>query len=365
MSKVTDDEILNESELLKEVQAIENGNKESQSEDQVQEEPKKETHVGMKLNHMKEREEARERDIEMVEKKKLTKIGESIYDKAEYREGWIDFDRALLKERDIFYPVDWKFKIRPATVEAIRNWSTLDDENINSIDEVFNEILKSCVSIITPRGPIPVGNIASWDRFFFLLIVREYTFTQGETKVQWEEECIECENPVNFVLTSTSLMFDLPDEEVMKYYDQETRSWFINPSEFGVEGEEPITLYIPTLERDANVKAWAIARLQENRNRKIDNSFIRFLLWLAPKISKDLTIAQKQIREYEMIYKSWDTEMFSFMDDVLRNIIITPSQKITTVCPICGEEMTSDIRFQHSVRDLFNVSNKFKKFGKK
>ena len=64
----------------------------------------------------------------------------------------------------------------------------------------------------------------------------------------------------------------------MRYYDRETRSWFINPNEFGVNGEEPITLYIPTLERDANVKAWAIARLQENRNRKIDNSFIRFFI---------------------------------------------------------------------------------------
>ena len=57
MNKVTDDEILNESELLKEVQSIENGNKESQSEDQVQEEPKKVSHVGMKLNHMKNQEQ--------------------------------------------------------------------------------------------------------------------------------------------------------------------------------------------------------------------------------------------------------------------------------------------------------------------
>ena len=32
MNKVTDDEILNESELLKEVQSIENGNKESTEE---------------------------------------------------------------------------------------------------------------------------------------------------------------------------------------------------------------------------------------------------------------------------------------------------------------------------------------------
>jgi len=221
------------------------------------------------------------------------------------------------------------------------------------------------LSIVTPTGPIPVGNICSWDRFFFLLMIREYTFTQGEMKIKYEEDCIECDNPVTYELTSSSLMYDFPDKEVMPYYDQESRSWYIDPAEFEVEGQSPIRLYVPTIEKDANIKEWVISRMQENKNRKPDTVFIKFLMWLAPKISKDTTIAKKQIREYEMIYKSWDTDMFGFMDDVIRNIIVSPSTKLTTKCPTCGEEQTSDIRFPNSIRDLFNVQNRFKKFGKK
>jgi hypothetical protein len=160
-------------------------------------------------------------------------------------------------------------------------------------------------------------------------------------------------------------MYEMPDPEVMKYYDQKSRTWTIDPEEFEIEGQDVIRLYVPTLEKDANIKAWAIARLQENRNRKIDQTFLRFLMWMAPKISKDTTISQKQIKGYEMTFKSWDADMFSFMDDVLRNIIVMPSSKLTTKCEVCGEEMTSEIRFPGSVRDLFNVQKKHKKFGKK
>lgn len=295
---------------------------------------------------------------------KIGKIGDQISKSAEYREGWIDVPRSSLGERSKFYPEDWNFKIRPATVEAIRNWSLIDDENANSIDDVFNEIMKSCVSISTPTGPIPWGNINSWDRFFFLLLVREYTFKTGETAVKYDEECIECENPITFELTSSTLMYDFPDEDLMSMFDQQTKSWIIDPEEYDVQ-HAPVTLYLPTLEKDANIKKWLIARLQENRNRKIDQVFIKFLSWMAPKISKDETIAARQIKELERIYKSWDAEMFSFMDEVIRNIIVMPASKLTTKCPICGEEVTSDIRFPNSVKSLFNVQNRSRKFGTK
>ena len=303
-------------------------------------------------------------DRKMVEEKHLTRVGENIQTNVEIRDGWIDVDRSLLGERSIFYPSDWEFRIRPATVEAIRNWSTIDDENPNSIDEVFNEIMKSCLMIKTPDGPKPWGNICSWDRFFFLLLIREYTFAHGESNIQYEEPCIECDNDITFTLTSQSLLYELPDPEVMPLYDQETRSWHIDPQEYDIDSDM-ITLYVPTLEKDANIKNYLINRIQENRNRKIDNVFLRFLPWLAPKVNKDETVSRKQIREIEMKYKSWDAEMFSFMDDVLRNITITPSTKLTMKCPVCGEEVTSDIRFPGSIRDLFNVQNKHKKFGKK
>jgi len=324
-------------------------------------------YLGQQLNHKPgDSPFAKDDDKTLAERKGLSKIGEKIGANDEVREGWIPVDRQYLGDRDIYYPEGWKFRIRPASVEAIRAWSTLDDEDVNSMDDVFNEVLKSCLSIVDENGaPKPWGNIASWDRFFWLLLIREFTFVDGETKIKYEEDCTECDNPITFELTSQSLMFETPDPELLPMYDRENRCWHIDPAEYDIEGEDPITLYIPTLEKDANIKAWLINRIQQNRNRKVDNVFLRFALWMSPKVSKDLTIAQRQMKEMEMKYKAWDVTMFDFMDEVLNNIIVTGSTKLTVTCPICGEEVTSDIRFPNSVRDLFHVQGRRKKFGKK
>lgn len=321
-------------------------------------------YLGQKLTHKIGRVEVdKEKDAELVTSKRLSRVGEKIQESVDYRDGWIDVDKRLLGDRAIFYPEEWQFRIKPATVEAIRNWSTIDNENPNSIDDVFNEILKTCLAIVTPQGPLPWGNIRSWDRFFFILLIREYTFQQGEKKVEYSEDCPNCDNPVTFELNSGALMYELPDKEIMKYFSAEEQNWFIDPNEYGVDWPEPVTLYLPTLEKDANIKAWMIDRIQQKK--KIDQVFIKFLTWLAPKISKDLTIAQRQIRDYEVKFKSWDTDMFSFMNEVVTNIAVVPSTKLMTTCPTCGEEVTSDIRFPNGVSDLFNISSGRKKFGKK
>ena len=299
---------------------------------------------------------------QLVQDKKLSRIGDNIRQNAEIRDGWMEVDKALLGDRAKFYPKDWSFRIRPANVEAIRNWSTIDDENPNSIDDVFNEILKSCLAIKTPMGPRPWDNIRSWDRFFFLLLIREYTFVKGEKAIQFDEDCKNCDNPVTFTLSSTALEFEMPDPEVMPYFDEDTQTWNIDPTEYEVN-EEPITLYLPTLAKDAAIKSWLIARIQEKK--KIDNVFVRFLPWLAPSINKDDKLAQRQIREFEMKFKSWDTEMFSLMDEIIRNIAVTPATRLLTKCPVCGEEVAADIRFPNGVRSLFALQGGHKKFGKK
>lgn len=323
--------------------------------------------IGKKLNRLPGAmsNEERERDKEFIKSQNLSRIGQKIGETARIREGWLPVDRTLLGERDIFYPSDWSFYIRPATVEAIRNWSMIDDQNGNSIDEVFNEVLKTCLQIkdSTDR-PIPWHNICSWDRFFFLLLIREYTFQDGESNISYYEDCPECETPVEFNLTSDALMYDIPDEEVISYYDQTSRTWAIDPSEYEVEGD-PITLYVPTLEKDANIKAWMIRKLQENRNTKIDPVFIRFVSWMTPKISKDDEISKRQMKQLKMAFDSLSIDQFEFMDEVLKNIIVTPKTKLIAKCPSCGEEVTSDIRFPNGVSSLFHIQSKRRKFGKK
>lgn len=323
--------------------------------------------IGKKINRLPGAmsNEERERDKEFIKSQNLSRIGQKIGETTRVREGWLPVNRALLGERDIFYPSDWSFYIRPATVEAIRNWSMIDDQNGNSIDEVFNEVLKTCLQIkdSTDR-PIPWHNICSWDRFFFLLLIREYTFQNGESNISYYEDCPECETPVEFNLTSDALMYDMPDEEVISYYDQTSRTWAIDPSEYEVEGD-PITLYVPTLEKDANIKAWMIRKLQENRNTKIDPVFIRFVSWMTPKISKDDEISKRQMKQLKMAFDSLSIDQFEFMDEVLKNIIVTPKTKLIAKCPSCGEEVTSDIRFPDGVSGLFHIQSKRRKFGKK
>lgn len=323
--------------------------------------------IGKKINRLPGAmsNEERERDKEFIKSQNLSRIGQKIGETTRVREGWLPVDRTLLGERDIFYPSDWSFYIRPATVEAIRNWSMIDDQNGNSIDEVFNEVLKTCLQIkdSTDR-PIPWHNICSWDRFFFLLLIREYTFQNGESNISYYEDCPECETPVEFNLTSDALMYDMPDEEVISYYDQTSRTWAIDPSEYEVEGD-PITLYVPTLEKDANIKAWMIRKLQENRNTKIDPVFIRFVSWMTPKISKDDEISKRQMKQLKTAFDSLSIDQFEFMDEVLKNIIVTPKTKLIAKCPSCGEEVTSDIRFPDGVSGLFHIQSKRRRFGKK
>ena len=149
--------------------------------------------------------EAKEAAEQLAIENHISRAGDNLFANAEMREGWIPVDKALLGNRAYFYPDEWEFRIRPATVEAIRNWSNINEENFIAMDDIFNEIIKSCLAIVTPQGMIPWGNINSWDRFFFLLLIREYTFIEGEYKFSYTEDCPECDNPVTFNLKSSAL----------------------------------------------------------------------------------------------------------------------------------------------------------------
>lgn len=300
---------------------------------------------------------------EIIEKQNLGRVGEKIGARAEIREGWMEVDRNLLGARNIFYPEDWIFRIKPAEVEAIRNWSTIDNENPNSIDDVFNEIIRTCVRIVTPRGNVTWGSINSWDRFWFLMMVHDYTFKNGEGKFEFTEECPNCDHEVTYKLEAMQLAYDMPDADLMKYYNPEEQAWYIDPAEYGIEGEDIIKLYLPTLEKDAVVKSWMIQKVQQKK--KFDNVFIKFASWLMPKYSKDEKIAEQQIKKAEMIYRGWKPDMFSFMDSVIKNITVMPQEYLTQVCDNCGEETTAQIRFPNGISSLFDISNKFRKFGSK
>lgn len=279
------------------------------------------------------------------------------------RDGWIPVAREGLGKRSGFYPESWEFRVRPATVESIKNWSAVDDARIEQLNSVYNEIIKSNVSIKNGDATISWQNINSWDRFWFILKVREYTFSKGEARLEHTEDCSECGNPVTFTMGPDSLNFDYPDDDIVaKYWNSSERCWVIDPSDFGVE-EEVVKLYIPTLGKEEQILQWIYAQVQQGK--KIDEQFVKYLPWLLKNASKDLDTLDSQISLVQRQYKSWSLDMFLFMQDVIKNIAVTPLQTLKAVCPACGEEVTTQVQFPGGIKSLFIAESRYKKFGTK
>ena len=280
-------------------------------------------------------------------------------------DGWIPVDRELFGIRSQFYPADWQFRVKPATVEAIKNWSSINEEDLAVTNNVFNEIIKSCVSIVTPNGNVPAMRLNSWDRFFMILLVREYTFVNGEQQIRYEEECDMCGHNLVYTLSSKDLFYEFPDDDLIDtYWNPENRCWIIKPSEFEVSymGDE-IRMYTPTLEKDEAIIRWAYNQAQQDKTPQ--EAFLRFLPWLLDKAPKDPTLLDKKIKGIRSDFKSWNADMFSFMEEVLRNITINPSEKLKQKCPNCGEEVSAAVRFPDGISSLFAVQGKHRKFGTK
>lgn len=278
-------------------------------------------------------------------------------------EGWFPIDRKELGFRAQFYPSDWEFSVRPATLEAVKNWSSIDEDNPAITNKVFNDIMKQCVSIMSNNGKLPWSKINSWDRFWFILKIHDYTFKNGEAKLNYSEECPFCDHDVCFDLKPKNLDYEFPDETVIeKHYSFDDRCWIINPKDYQLD--RPVQkLYVPTLEKDDAILQWAIR--QNNAGKQLNETFLRFLPWLLAKAPKDENVLEKFIKEAKRIFDSWDMDLFNFMDEVLRNVQLTPSEKLKTICLNCGEEVRSAVQFQNGIKSLFTIQSKHTKFGTK
>lgn len=274
-------------------------------------------------------------------------------------EGWIPIEREELGIRAQFYPEDWEFAVRPATVQAIKNWTSIDEERLDQVNNVFNDIIKTCVKITSSTGGVSWENINSWDRFWFVLKIREYSFVHGESKVQFTDSCSECDEDIDFELTAKGLFYEFPDEDLINSY-WNGKTWEIDPQEYDVD-EDLITLYTPTLGKDQAIINWATERYRATN--KIDETFIKFLPWLINKPSRDAAMFDRQVQKIYKEYKAWSIDMFTFMDDVIKNITINPSEKLKVTCPHCGKEVVSNVRFPNGIKAIFNVTTKAKKFG--
>lgn len=306
-------------------------------------------------------------DLTQEERESLSKFKENASKDRQRREeeaqmkiggGWIPINKEEMGERSLFYPSHYQFYVRPATVQAIKNWTAVDETNSVDVNNVLNEILKTSVKIDDNGVSAGWGRINSWDRFWFIMKVREATFSKGESKVEFQDVCSECGEEITYTLTADALLFDIPDEDLIeKHWTGE--HWEIDPKEYNVD-HAPIKLYTPTCQKDDAIIRWAQATAQTKKT--IDEKFVKYLMWMMNKPVKD-QLLDDQINKLYKEYKSWTPEFFNFMDDVVTNLSVNPSENLSTTCPSCDRRTVSTVQFPNGIKQLFTIKTSAKKFG--
>src|ERR1035437_9901756 len=89
-----------------------------------------------------------------------------------------------LPTQGLFYPEGTEIFIRAANGGEIRHWSTLDDGDLSSLDDMLNYVIERCVTYKTTGAYSSWKDIKEVDRFYLILAIREYTFFKGENKLQ-------------------------------------------------------------------------------------------------------------------------------------------------------------------------------------
>lgn len=261
--------------------------------------------------------------------------------------GWKNIPSENLPSQGLFYEAGTQIAIRAAAVAEIRHWSTIDDNDLLSIDEMLNFIIEKCCRIKVPGKPGTYKDLKEIDRFYLIFAIRDYTFKNGENKIfvnASDEEGVE----EKIEVTKDLIDYFNPDERLMNYYERDTQSFHIR-----MKNGEEFHLYLPTLGAMLFIKNFLKARQQSGQH--IDKAFTKYAPFLFPDW-KGLTqtVYEKAVRESY----SWSFEKISVLDKIVELLSSSVNPQIRYINS-AGGEATAPLNFPGGFKSLFLISDIF------
>jgi hypothetical protein len=257
-----------------------------------------------------------------------------------------------LPSRGRFYREDFEILVRPARVGEIRDYSTIDENNMRDIDEKINSLLVSCIKIMYGSQRGSYKDILEEDRIYIILKIRELTFKEGEQKLMMpvsSKKCstASCESQDSVELKTYNLQFHHPDETLEKYYDHIDRCFKIETKDYGVISMAPPTIGVMRAITD-------FIKDKEEKGQPWDKSSLQIL----PFIQREWRgWADKDIFAAITSFQGWDTGKFTLIYRLAEMIKVGVKPEMVYPCNSCGAEVTVPLTFPGGIKSLFIISD--------
>jgi hypothetical protein len=261
--------------------------------------------------------------------------------------GWIRVKLETLPSQGIFYPQGTEITIRAASAGEIRHWSTLDEEDLLSLDDALNRIVDKCCKIRFPRMTGSFKDLKEIDRFFIVFAIREYTFKKGENALNVTFGCKNCGKSDTRSIVKEMLSYYAPAQELQPRFSEEERCFHLKLT----NGDE-IKLYLPTLGVMSFIKNYI--REKSQAKEEYDKAFLKW----APFLFADWRILTEGAynKSLQDSY-AWSFDKISIVDWFVDQMQKTIKAELINNCSSCGTEVTAPISFRGGVKSLFLISD--------
>jgi len=258
--------------------------------------------------------------------------------------GWQKLPIQDLPTQGLFYPEGTEILIRAATAGEIRHWSTLNEENLSVLDDMLNYVLERCAKIKYPNAAISSWkDIKEIDRFYILLAIREFTFVNGENKLQ-----VKTSETTKIDVTKDMVQYITFDERLMRYYSPVERMFVLQ-----FKNGKKMKVTLPSV----GVTNWLKNYITRKRqlNEIIDEDFISF----APFVILDWKgLSDDNYSKIIMESHNWTAAEISLLTEI-RRIFMDTVDPVVKYKDEEGGERTVPLSFQGGIKSIFLISDPF------
>lgn len=254
--------------------------------------------------------------------------------------GWQKVPIESLPTAGLYYPDGTELFIRAAQGKEIKHWSTLDDSDLSSMDDMLNYIIERCAKLRIPGNEYMGGSwkdIKDIDRFYILLSIRELTFPDADDELK-----IPVKENVEIPVRKEMIDFIHIPDEIMKYYSDDERCFVLK-----LKTGRVIRMYIPSIGINEWIKRYAISKNQIRAG--YDQDYLVF----APMLIGDYRkLSERAYNEKVLESESWTGKEWSLVSYVRDTIADAVDPKLKYTDPD-GQEQTTPLNIPGGVKSLF------------
>ena len=244
-----------------------------------------------------------------------------------------------------YYSEDMKVTIKAATVNEIRHFSTIDENDPYSVDEAITDLLKICVKVSYPDKAGSWKDIKEEDKIYLILSIRELTFAEDENRISFTVKCPSCKTDNEMEIKNENFQTRELPAILAKYYDPERKLFVIKTKSFG-----DIIMQPPSVGTMRIVADYIKQIQQAGENVKEYMPFLKVLPYLSPEW-RGLSVPK--LNNLKMDFLRWNKDKFLMYTQLTEKMQVGVQEKMLKKCTSCQEPIEAEIQLPTGIKGLF------------